>query len=170
MKSGSGGLNLVPKDRGKSFLEKITESFANKLQSLFNHSKKSIDFSLLTHRIPPEVVGRLRQINSIAIVEESDDFQVEGRGRSGSGGICQRVIYKAKYIFVIKKIDMINFRDRDYLRLQRELDIHSSLNNRRIPTLYHSFHESNAMYLIMQYGGEDIFNQAIAQKDDIVNV
>lgn len=65
---------------------------------------------------------------------------------------------------------MMNFRDRDYLRLQRELDIHSSLNNRRIPTLYHSFHESNAMYLIMQYGGEDIFNQAIAQKDDIVNV
>lgn len=150
-------------------LEKLTETFTKNLQKLFI---KKIDFSQLTHRIPPEIVSRLRQINTISAIEESDDFQTEAIGLCGSGGVCRRCIYLTKYIFVIKHINMEAFRDKDYLRLQRELNIQSSLSHRRIPSLYHSFYDSvtTSMYLIMQYGGEDVYDQVLHEKEDIVNV
>lgn len=164
-------LNLVPKDRGKSMglLEKLTETFTKNLQKLFI---KKIDFSQLTHRIPPEIVSILRQINTISAIEESVDFQIEALGLCGSGGVCRRCIYLTKYIFVIKHINMEAFRDKDYLRLQRELNIQSSLSHRRIPSLYHSFYDSatSAMYLVMQYAGEDLFDQVLNEKEEIINV
>ena len=105
MKSGSG------KDREKKgLLERMALGFTNKLQALFavanKHQGKGIDFSLLTHRIPLEVVRKLREITSLETINESDEYQVEGGDCSGSGGICRRIIYNAKYIFIIKKIGM----------------------------------------------------------------
>ena len=173
MKPGSGGLKLLAKEKEKSLLERGKEIITNKLQPLFaavtGTTKKGLDFSILTHRIPPEVLEKLKAINSLAALY-TDDFQSEGPGLSGSGGVCQRMIYQNRYIFVIKKIVMTNFRDRDYVRLQRELDIQSSLNNRRIPALYHSFYESDAIYLIMQYEGESISKQTTIEREDIITV
>jgi hypothetical protein len=176
MKSGSGGLRLVPKDRvkGKSYLERAKEAIGNKLKSLFavvdDQEKGSIDFALLICCLPPEVVAMLRKIERISALTKSDDFQFEEIGLSGSGGVCHRIIYRSKYIFIVKKIDLTFFADRDYLRLEREINIQSSLSHQRIPQLYHSFFDNNAFYLVMQYGGEDICDQLIEDREDIINV
>lgn len=175
MKSGSGGLRLVPKDKGKgkSYFDRAKEAIGNKLKSLFaavDDQEKTIDFSLLVCLLPPEVVTMLRQIERISALTRSDDFQFEGIGLSGSGGVCHRIIYQSKYIFIVKKIDLTFFADRDYLRLEREIDIQSSLSHQRIPQLYHSFLDGNAFYLVMQYGGENLSNQLIEERDDIINV
>lgn len=184
VKMKSGGLKLVPKDKKKGFIDKAKEFIMTKLQSGFaaaatttttttatNEKEKGrIDFTKLTHRIPPEVIEQLRAITSYADITSSDKFQVEGGDLSGSGGVCRRIIYQNQYLFVVKTIEMQHFRDRDYLRLEREIDIHNSLCHQRIPPLFHTFVDHNIMYLVMQYAGECLFEEFIEEKQDIVNV
>lgn len=172
MKSGSGGLKLIQK-KEKNFLERAKEAIGKKLKSLFAgaaDADDNLDFTQLICRLPSEVIEVLRKIQAISDITKSDDYSVEGIGLSGSGGICHRVIYKTRFIFIIKKIDLTFFRDRDYLRLERELNIQNSLSHERIPQLYHSFLDNNGFYLVMQYSGENLENQSIESREDILSV
>lgn len=130
-------MNLV-KERQKTLISHIKGYLAEKLKSLF--SNKQVELSNLIHRLPDHIIQVIQKISSLDVIIGSEDYVVEEEGFSGSGGICRRIIYKKKFIFIIKKISMDNFGDQDYVRLSREIDIHSGL--RYFPTThihYYSF-------------------------------
>ena len=122
-----GFSNLVKEPDKKGFIDRIRDGISKKWKNLFGNQLPDVNINSLTHRIPPDIVETFRKIQSVSDITSSNEYRIEGNGLAGSGGVCFRVIYQMKYIFIIKKINTVLFSDSSWVKLEREITLHSSL-------------------------------------------
>jgi serine/threonine protein kinase len=99
------------------------------------------------------------------------------RGLSGGFGIVSLMRYSDPtsglyYMFALKAVALSRYSENPLLRLdlQRELQIQGGLQDAEHNTLlYHHFYEADFLYMVMQYGGHDLSETKIEDREAFLN-